>query len=145
MIEAKNITKFFSIVNPRGLAEGLTAVVSSSLKIADGEFIALVGPSGCGKSTFLEILAGLQAPTEGEVFIDGKLVLEPLPGTRKEIKAYQKKYQYLSPIANHPFRDTPKFDIAMIFQDYSIYPWMTALDNVEFTLKLRGVPVKSRQ
>ncbi len=139
MIEAREITKFFSVINPNGIAEGNTAVLSVSLKIEDGEFVAIVGPTGCGKSTFLEILAGLQAPSEGQVYMQDKLVLEPLPHTRKEMDAYQKKYRFLSPIANNLFRDTPKFDIAMIFQDYSIYPWMTALENVLFTLKLRGV------
>ncbi|MBA2124044.1 MAG: Bicarbonate transport ATP-binding protein CmpD [Dehalococcoidia bacterium] len=139
MIEAREITKFFSVINPNGIAEGNTAVLSVSLKIEDGEFVAIVGPTGCGKSTFLEILAGLQAPSEGQVYMQDKMVLEPLPHTRKEMDAYQKKYRFLSPIANNLFRDTPKFDIAMIFQDYSIYPWMTALENVLFTLKLRGV------
>lgn len=145
MIETKKITKFFSVINPQGIAEGITAILSVSLKIKDGEFLAIVGPSGCGKSTFLEILAGLQAPTEGEVYIDNKLVLEPLPSTRKEMEAYQKKYRFLSPIANDLFRDIPKFDIAMIFQDYSIYPWMTSLENVLFTLRLRDVPKEERE
>lgn len=140
MIEARKITKFFSVINPQGLAEGITAVLSVSLKVEEGEFVAIVGPTGCGKSTFLEILAGLQAPTEGEVYIDGKLVLEPLPSTRKEIETYQRKYRFLSPITNDLWRDIPKFDIAMIFQDYAVFPWMTALENVFFTLKLRRVP-----
>ena len=144
MIEARKITKFFSVINPQGLAEGITAVLSVSLKVEEGEFVAVVGPTGCGKSTFLEILAGLQAPTEGEVYIDGKLVLEPLPSTRKEIETYQRKYRFLSPIANDLWRDIPKFDIAMIFQDYAVFPWMTALENVFFTLKLRRVPKGER-
>lgn len=142
MIEAVRITKFFPVVNPHGNAEGNTAVLSVSLKIEDGEFVAIVGPSGCGKSTFLEILAGLQAPTEGEVYIDGKRVLEPLPATRKEIEIYQKKYRFLSPVVNDLFKDIPKFDTAMIFQDYAIFPWMTALENVLFALKIRGIPKK---
>lgn len=145
MVETKKITKFFSVINPQGIAEGITVILSVSLKIKDGEFVAIVGPTGCGKSTFLEILAGLQAPTEGEVYIDGKLVLEPLPSTRKEMEAYQKKYRFFSPIANDIFRDIPKFDIAMIFQDYSIYPWMTSLENVLFTLRLRDVPKEERE
>jgi len=138
MIEARHITKFFSVVKDDGTAEGGTAVLSVSLQIPDGAFIALVGPTGCGKSTFLEILAGLQAPTEGQVFIDGRLVLEPLPSTRKEMEAYRRKYRFVSPLANGLFRDRPKHDIAMIFQDYAVFPWMTALENVTFTLKLRG-------
>jgi NitT/TauT family transport system ATP-binding protein len=144
MIEARKISKFFSVINPQGIAEGITAVLSVSLKVEDGEFVVIVGPTACGKSTFLEILAGLQAPTEGEVYIDGKLVLEPLPSTRREIEIYQRKYRFLSPIVNNLFRDIPKFDIAMIFQDYAVFPWMTALENVFFTLKLRRVPKGER-
>ena len=106
--------------------------------------MTLLGPSGCGKSTFLEILAGLQAPSDGEVWVDGKLVLEPLPSTRKEAEAYRKKYRLLSPIANSLFRDNPKHDIAMIFQDYAVFPWMTARQNVLFALKMRKVPKRQR-
>lgn len=145
MIEARRISKFFSIINEDRTAEGLTAVLSVSLSIADGKIISLLGPSGCGKSTFLEILAGLQAPTEGEVYIDGVRVLEPLPSTRKEMDDYRKRYRFLSPLANGFFRDQPKHDIAMIFQDYAVFPWMTALQNVVFTLKLRGVPRTERE
>ncbi|MDR1908657.1 MAG: ABC transporter ATP-binding protein [Spirochaetaceae bacterium] len=138
MIEAKSITKFFSVVNEKGLAEGLTAVLNVSLTIPDGKIVSLLGPSGCGKSTFLEILAGLQAPTDGEIHIDGKLVLEPLPSTRKEMEAYKRRYRFISPLANGVFRDRPKHDIAMIFQDYAVFPWMTALQNINFALKLRN-------
>lgn len=145
MIEARNITRFFSVVNDDRTADGVTAVLSVSLGIPDGKFVSLVGPTGCGKSTFLEILAGLQAPTEGDVWIDGRRVLEPLPASRKEMEAYRRKYRFLSPIANSLFRDSPKHDIAMIFQDYAVFPWMTALQNVAFTLKLRGVPRRQRE
>lgn len=145
MVEARSINKFFSIINEKGLAEGLTAVVNVSLTIEDGKIVTLLGPSGCGKSTFLEILAGLQAPTDGEILIDGVQVLEPLPSTRKEMSAYKWKYKLISPLANGVFRDRPKHDIAMIFQDYAVFPWMTALQNVVFALKLRKVPKKERE
>ena len=145
MIEARNITKFFSVSNDDGTAAGITAVLSVSLEIPDGRFVSFLGPSGCGKSSFLEILAGLQAPTEGEVWIDGRRVLEPLPATRKEMDDYRRKYRFLSPIANSLFRDRPKHDIAMIFQDYAVFPWMTTLQNVLFALKLRGVPRRERE
>ncbi|MDR0584136.1 MAG: ABC transporter ATP-binding protein [Treponema sp.] len=138
MIEAKSITKFFSVVNEKGLAEGLTAVLNVSLTIPDGKIVSLLGPSGCGKSTFLEILAGLQAPTDGEIVIDGARVLEPLPSTRKEMDAYKRRYRFISPLANGVFHDRPKHDIAMIFQDYAVFPWMTAIQNVIFALKLRN-------
>lgn len=145
MIEAKRITKFFPVVNNKGIAEGLTAVLSVSLSIHEGKIVSLLGPSGCGKSTFLEILAGLQAPSEGEVYIDGVRVLEPLPSTRKEMEEYRKRYRFLSPLANDMFHDRPKHDIAMIFQDYAVFPWMTVLENVTFTLKLRGIARKDRE
>jgi NitT/TauT family transport system ATP-binding protein len=137
MIQAKSISKFFSVINEKGIAEGLTACLNISLNISDGKIVSLLGPSGCGKSTFLEILAGLQAPTDGTIHIDGKLVLEPLPATRKEQIAYKRRYRFISPLANGVLRDSPKHDIAMIFQDYAVFPWMTALRNVEFALKLR--------
>jgi len=138
MIQAKSISKFFSVINEKGIAEGLTACLNVSLNIPDGKIVSLLGPSGCGKSTFLEILGGLQAPTDGTIHIDGKLVLEPLPATRKEQIAYKRRYRFISPLANSVFRDHPKHDIAMIFQDYAVFPWMTALRNVEFALKLRN-------
>jgi NitT/TauT family transport system ATP-binding protein len=149
MIEARSIGKFFSVINEKGLAEGLTAVLNVSLTISDGKILSILGPSGCGKSTFLEILAGLQAPTDGTIHIDGKLVLEPLPATRKEQIAYRRRYRFISPLANGVFRDHPKHDIAMIFQDYAVFPWMTVLQNVVFTLKLRNAdkngPVKLKK
>jgi len=138
MIQAKSISKFFSVLNEKGIAEGLTACLNISLNIPDGKIVSFLGPSGCGKSTFLEILGGLQAPTDGTIHIDGKLVLEPLPATRKEQIAYKRRYRFISPLANGVFRDSPKHDIAMIFQDYAVFPWMTALHNVEFALKLRN-------
>jgi NitT/TauT family transport system ATP-binding protein len=143
MIEAKSIGKFFSVINEKGLAECLTAVLNVSLTIPDGKIVSILGPSGCGKSTFLEILAGLQAPTDGTIHIDGKLVLEPLPATRKEQIAYRRRYRFISPLANGVFRDHPKHDIAMIFQDYAVFPWMTALQNVVFALKLRNAGRRS--
>jgi NitT/TauT family transport system ATP-binding protein len=145
MIEAKSIGKFFSVVNDKGLAEGLTAVLNVSLTIPDGKIVSILGPSGCGKSTFLEILAGLQAPTDGTIRIDDKLVLEPLPATRKEQIAYRRRYRFISPLANGVFRDHPKHDIAMIFQDYAVFPWMTVLQNVVFTLKLRNASGRNGQ
>ena len=138
MIEAKSVGKFFPVLNEKGLAEGLTAVLNVSLTIPDGKIVSILGPSGCGKSTFLEILAGLQAPTDGTIHIDGRLVLEPLPATRKEQIAYRRRYRFISPLANGVFLDRPKHDIAMIFQDYAVFPWMTVLQNVVFALKLRN-------
>lgn len=145
MIEAVAITKTFAVTDGQGHTTDKTVLQSVSLTIQDGAFVSLVGPTGCGKSTFLEILAGLQAPSQGEVRIDGTRVLEPLPETRDGIKAYRKKHRFISPIANSLFRNKPRHDIAMIFQDYAVFPWMTARQNVQFVLGLRGVPRAERE
>lgn len=144
MIEAKSVSKFFSIVNDDRTANGITAINSISLTIEDGKIVSLVGPSGCGKSTFLELIAGLQAPTEGAVFVDGKQVQETLPATRKEAIAYKRKHWFLSPLANRMFKNESKHDVAMIFQDYAVFPWMTVLQNVTFALQMRGIPKEDR-
>ncbi|MDR1947002.1 MAG: ABC transporter ATP-binding protein [Desulfovibrio sp.] len=142
MIEARSISKFFSVINEKGLAEGLTSVLNVSFTIPDKAIVSLLGPSGCGKSTLLEILAGLQAPTDGEIRIDGRVVLEPLPSTRKETEEYKRRYRFISPLANGVFIDRPKHDIAMIFQDYAVFPWMTCLQNVVFAMRLRSAGKK---
>jgi NitT/TauT family transport system ATP-binding protein len=59
--------------------------------------------------------------------------------------AYRRKYRFLSPLANSMFKNRPKHDIAMIFQDYAVFPWMTALQNVVFALKLRGIERRERE
>ncbi len=89
------------------------AVDGFSLKIADGEFLVLVGPSGCGKSTTLRMVAGLELPTAGKIEIGGKDVTFLAPKDR---------------------------DIAMVFQNYALYPHMTVKENLSFALKLRKVP-----
>ncbi len=100
-------------VNLQITDEGVVAVQQFSLDIADKEFIVLVGPSGCGKSTTLRMVAGLEEITDGELLIDGKLVNDIPPKDR---------------------------DIAMVFQNYALYPHMTVYDNMAFSLKLRHVP-----
>ena len=89
--------------------DGTTAVQDLSLDIADGEFIILVGPSGCGKSTTLNMIAGLEEITSGELRIDGQRVNEKAPKDR---------------------------DIAMVFQSYALYPHMTVRQNIAFPLTL---------
>ncbi|MBR3077249.1 MAG: sn-glycerol-3-phosphate ABC transporter ATP-binding protein UgpC [Oscillospiraceae bacterium] len=93
--------------------EGVVAVQAFNLDIADKEFIVLVGPSGCGKSTTLRMVAGLEEISDGELYIDGKLVNNVAPKDR---------------------------DIAMVFQNYALYPHMTVYDNMAFSLKLRHTP-----
>ncbi len=92
---------------------GVTAVSDFNLDIADKEFIVLVGPSGCGKTTTLRMVAGLEEITEGELYIGDKLMNDVAPKDR---------------------------DIAMVFQNYALYPHMTVYDNMAFGLKLRKTP-----
>ncbi|MBR0214781.1 MAG: ATP-binding cassette domain-containing protein, partial [Solobacterium sp.] len=93
--------------------EGVVAVDSFNLEIADKEFIVLVGPSGCGKSTTLRMVAGLEDITRGDLYIDGKRMNDVAPKDR---------------------------DIAMVFQNYALYPHMTVRQNLQFPLDLRNVP-----
>lgn len=97
-------------VNLQITEQGVVAVQEFNLDIADKEFIVLVGPSGCGKSTTLRMVAGLEEITEGELYIDGKLMNDIAPKDR---------------------------DIAMVFQNYALYPHMTVYENMAFSLKLR--------
>ena len=92
--------------------QGVVAVQDFNLEIADKEFIVLVGPSGCGKSTTLRMIAGLEDITEGELYIDEKLVNDVEPKDR---------------------------DIAMVFQNYALYPHMTVYENMAFSLENRKV------
>ena len=91
----------------------IIAVRDANLEIADEEFIVLVGPSGCGKSTTLRMVAGLEEISKGEIYIDGKVVNDVPPKDR---------------------------DIAMVFQNYALYPHMTVYKNMAFGLKLRKYP-----
>ncbi len=92
---------------------GVTAVSDFSLDIEDKEFVILVGPSGCGKSTTLRMIAGLEEISEGELYIGDKLMNDVAPKDR---------------------------DIAMVFQNYALYPHMTVFENMAFGLKLRKTP-----
>ena len=96
---------------------GTRAVDACTLDIHDGEFLVLVGPSGCGKSTLLRMVAGLETVTDGTIGIDGETVNTMAPKHR---------------------------DIAMVFQNYALYPHMTARKNMAFALKLRKVPKAQR-
>src|ERR1051326_5072675 len=92
--------------------DGTEAVKEMDLEIGDGEFMILVGPSGCGKSTALRMIAGLEDISSGEVKIGGEVVNDRAPKDR---------------------------DIAMVFQNYALYPHMTVRENMGFALKLAGV------
>ncbi|KAF6243767.1 nitrate ABC transporter ATP-binding protein [Nitrosopumilus sp. b1] len=92
----------------------LKALGGINLQVEDGDFVCLVGPSGCGKSTFLRIVAGLENPDEGEILFDGK----PVSGTGPER--------------------------IMVFQEGALFPWLKVIDNVEFGLKMAGIPKEKR-
>lgn len=93
----------------------LLALDRLDLHVAPGEFVVMIGPSGCGKSTLLSMIAGLQSITDGQVLLDGKPISGPGP------------------------------DRCMIFQEASLYPWLTVADNVTFGLRLRGVAKSQRR
>ena len=94
-------------------SNGFEAVKNFNLEIADKEFIIFVGPSGCGKSTTLRMVAGLEDISSGTLLIDGKKMNDVEPKDR---------------------------DIAMVFQNYALYPHMTVYENMAFSLKLKKVP-----
>ena len=100
----KNITKRW---------DDFIAVDNQSLDIKDKEFLVLLGPSGCGKTTTMRMIAGLEEPTDGEIWIGDRMVNDDLPKDR---------------------------DIAMVFQNYGLYPHMSVFDNIAYPLKVRGIP-----
>ena len=85
-----------------------------NLKVDEGDFVCIVGPSGCGKSTFLNIVAGLEKPDLGEILLNGKAITTPGP------------------------------DRTMVFQEGALFPWLKVIDNVEFGLKMAGIPKDER-
>ena len=95
-------------------SHNLMALGGVDLKVEDGDFVCLVGPSGCGKSTFLRIIAGLESPDEGQVIFDGKPVTTTGP------------------------------ERIMVFQEGALFPWLRVQDNVEFGLKMAGIPKEER-
>ena len=111
-----NVKKVYTAISKDGQdSEEFLALKNFSLKIKKGEFITIVGPSGCGKSTFLDILAGLAKPTSGEIYIDGKLITGP------------------------------DLDRGIILQGYALFPWLTAEENIEFGLEIKGIPKDKRR
>ena len=112
-----NISKRFADSSPRPASsiQSPAAVQDVSLTCRPGEFLVVVGPSGCGKSTLLNIAAGMLAPDRGTVTLDG------------------------SPVA------APGADRAVVFQDHGLFPWLTAAQNIEFGLKMAGLPANQRR
>jgi NitT/TauT family transport system ATP-binding protein len=115
-IEFENVSKRFTVRdNDRNVASQFTALEDVSFSVKTGEFLVVVGPSGCGKSTLLDLLAGLTLPSSGRILLDGK----PVQG--------------------------PGMDRGVVFQQYALFPWRSALENVEFGLELRKLEAKERR
>ena len=91
------------------------ALRNINLEVFDKEFLCFIGPSGCGKTTLLRIVAGLDKPTSGEVLLEGKVIKSPDP------------------------------ERGMVFQEYSLFPWRTIIDNIAFGLEMKGVPKDERR
>ena len=108
VISIKDMTKTY-------LGGSFTAVDNVSMEIKEGEIVAFVGPSGCGKTTVMRMVAGLEEPTEGAVFVNDQMVHGPGP------------------------------DRGMIFQAYTSFPWLTARQNVEYGMKILGIPTAERR
>jgi NitT/TauT family transport system ATP-binding protein len=109
-VVVENVSKQFAGSN--GPVQALSDV---SFEVESGEFVCLVGPSGCGKTTLFRIIAGLEAPTAGGVYLDGELIEEPGP------------------------------DLGIVFQEYHLFPWRTVAGNIRFGLEKRGTQTDERE
>jgi NitT/TauT family transport system ATP-binding protein len=114
-IQFQHVSKTFSVREQNQAGQPFTAIEDVTLDVREGEFMVIVGPSGCGKSTLLDLLGGLTKPTRGQITLDG----EPIRG--------------------------PALDRGIVFQQYALFPWRTALGNVEFGLEAKGVPAAQRR
>lgn len=110
MLEVRRMSKEYN----SHWGEPVKVLEDISLTVEDGELVCLLGPSGCGKTTFLRLVAGLETPTRGEIFVNGQKIA------------------------------CPGADRGLIFQDYTLFPWRTVWGNLEFGLEMRGVPKKLR-
>jgi NitT/TauT family transport system ATP-binding protein len=113
-LQVRNLSKKFNSISSNK-AEYVIAIENIDLTISDGEFVSIVGPSGCGKTTLLNILAGLDKPTEGEIILNG-----------------------------HEIEGTGP-DRIMVFQENALFPWLKVIENVEFGLKIAGLQKDKRR
>lgn len=113
-ISVAGVTRVYTRRSSEGAESRFTALQNVSLDVNAGEFLTIVGSSGCGKSTLLDLIAGLAAPTAGELFIDGKKITGPA------------------------------LDRGIVMQGYALFPWRTVRRNVEFGLEIKKVPKKQR-
>jgi NitT/TauT family transport system ATP-binding protein len=114
-IAFRHVAKDFARTASANPAQDFTALEDINFEVQAGEFMVIVGPSGCGKSTLLDLLGGLTKPSRGEILLDGK----PITG--------------------------PGLDRGIVFQQYALFPWRTALGNVEFGLEAKRVTAKERK
>jgi NitT/TauT family transport system ATP-binding protein len=114
-IQFDRVSKTFAVKEAGGPGRAFTAIEDVTLDVREGEFMVIVGPSGCGKSTLLDLLGGLTKPTRGQITLDGV----PIRG--------------------------PALDRGIVFQQYALFPWRTALGNVEFGLEAKGIPAEQRR
>ncbi|MBL0373527.1 ABC transporter ATP-binding protein [Rhizobium sp. KVB221] len=116
-ISIQNVGKTFTVAGGpenHGKPQTFTALADINLDVRAGEFVSVVGPSGCGKSTLLDLLGGLATPSSGKILIDG----QPIKG--------------------------PALDRGIVFQQYALFPWKSALKNIEFGLEIKGVAKTER-
>jgi len=111
LLTVEHLSKTWAI----GTNRAVQALDDFNFSVKRGEFIVIIGPSGCGKSTLLFTIAGLEQPSAGTVYLEGK----PITG--------------------------PSSDRSLIFQEASLFPWLSVMDNVEWGLKIRGLPKSERR
>ena len=109
LVVLKNVQKLFG---------DFVAVKALNLEIHEGEFLAIMGPSGCGKTTTLRMLAGLEEPSTGEIYMNDQVM--------NKVKPHE--------------RDTP-----LVWQSLALFPFLTVIENVEFGLKMRGINKSERK
>ena len=110
MIRCENISKTF--INEKG---SIQVVADLNLDVTENEFLVLFGPGQCGKTTIINMLAGLDPPTDGCVYVNGKHVLQPDP------------------------------ERGVVYQSIALFPWLTTMGNVEYGPKVQGIPKKERR
>jgi NitT/TauT family transport system ATP-binding protein len=115
IIEIRNVSKEYPVAIAGDGADVVAAVEEVTLSIRQGELLAIIGPSGCGKSTLLNMVGGLIHPSRGEIYVEGERIYGP-----------------------HP-------KITMVFQEVSVFPWRTVMENVEFGLEVRKVDRRTRR
>ena len=112
MLDVREVSKeFVSVKN----AEAVLALDRISFTVNEGEFFVILGPSGSGKTTILNLIAGFETPSSGQVIVNGSVVT------------------------------APSWQRAVVFQEHALFPWLTTAENIEFGLKMKDVPAEKRR